>query len=128
LIVSFDIDGCVTRHTGQFVFLARAIRAAGGTVHFVTARPETDREVTIRHLTEMGFEFVADAHTGCLHMYPEFYAYPWESTETAQRYYKLHAEWKAAKCTELNVSLHFDDAKDVITHVIEAGVPAFHVV
>ena len=128
MIISFDIDNCVTRHLDQFLFLARAIQAAGGTVHFVTARPETDRTVTVQHLTDMGFEFVADAHADCLHMYPEFYAYPWESDEAAQRYHRLHAEWKAQKCTELKVSLHFDDAKDVIAHVSAAGVPAFHVV
>lgn len=128
MIISFDIDGCITKYPAQFLFIGNGVRIAeAGELHFITARPETDRAVTVALLVELGFAHVQDTHAQCLHMYPDHYEWPWATEEETLANKLQHAAWKAVKCVELGVMLHYDDCEHNVEHVLRAGVAAFRV-
>lgn len=127
VIISFDIDGCVTKYPEQFLFMGNSIRAAGGELHFITGRPECDRQLTVALLAAVGFTFVLGYHARYLHMFPEPYEYPWRSEDIANDYRNKHAHWKAHKCLVLGVQLHYDDCPVNIDKLYRAGVPVFQV-
>lgn len=127
MIISFDIDGCVTTHPQLFLAMGRGIRAAGGELHFITARAEWMRIETVQLLVGAGFDFLKHSHDEYLHMFPDHYVWPWESPTEEERIRRAHAEWKAEKCAALGIHVHYDDCPYIIERLGVAGVPTFHV-
>lgn len=123
--LGLDIDGTITTHPEVFLFLAKAWVAAGGELHIITARLESDREFTVRQLDQMGFNVPELAYT--LHMYPHVYNWPFTSVADEHFTKRKHAEWKAYVCRQYNIAVLYDDCPHNIKAVSRAGVPTFHV-
>lgn len=129
--LGLDIDQTITSYPELFRFMAQAWIAAGGEVHFVTARPETERPRTVRELFALGFAFAikdgAHARAANLHMFPDFYLWPYESEEHATRIREEAAQWKATTCSLLELTILFDDCPHNILRCQETPTLAVHV-
>lgn len=109
-ILALDIDHTITVRPKFYAHLAYVWVRGGGAIHIVTARPESDREVTLAHLCEMGFAPVVVSDGFMLHMYPYEYKYPFTSTTMRANILQMHADWKALVCETHGVVALIDDS------------------
>lgn len=115
--LGLDIDGTISAKPTFFAFLARAWAHAGGEVHIISARAETDRTVTLGSL-ELDWGFDRIPYT--LHLYPLHYNHA--EPEELESHFAKHAAWKAETCKRLGIDILIDDDPRNLIAVREAGI------
>lgn len=123
LIVGIDIDGTITQQPMLFKLMVDGILAAGGEVHFITARHEASRDFTLGQLLGWGFK-VSDQY---LHMFEEHYPWPYSDKETERHWRRTHGSWKADRAARLMLDVMIDDCSHVKIACAKAGIKVLHV-
>lgn len=113
--LGLDIDGTISACPHFYAFMARGIVTEGGEVHIISARAETDRGVTERHLVEWGFGDIPHV----LHLYPLHYNHA--DPEELEAHFVRHAAWKAETCKAHGIRVLIDDDPRNLIACREAG-------
>lgn len=104
-VVAIDFDGTITKHPAGFKKLIEKIRAAGGTAHLLTARPETERQAVLTWLSSYGI--VLDGY----HFYPETYTKQLVEKDR-EAYVAKWIAFKSAALAEMGATDLIDDTID----------------